>query len=82
MKLSGLKIGEMARVQAVETGEDMKRRLRALGVFTGAEVKVLQVGFFARTFLIEADGARLGMGKRLAEKIFVDTAFAGLEAER
>ena len=81
MKLSGLKIGESAVVRSVGADVHVTRRLRALGVFTGAKVKLLQVGFFARTFLIEADGIRLGMGRRLAEKILVETVLAGMEAE-
>jgi Fe2+ transport system protein FeoA len=71
MTLNGLKTGECADVISVDAEKEMKERLRALNVCAGARVKILKIGFFGSSILIEAGGARVGMRKNVAEKIFV-----------
>lgn len=69
--LNELKAGECAVVVKIETDKDVRERLKMLNVFVGAKVRMVKTAFFKSTFLIEADGVRVGMRKNPAEKIFV-----------
>jgi Fe2+ transport system protein FeoA len=71
MTLNCLKTGDKAEVVCVEGEKEVKERLRSLNVYSGARVRLLKIGFFGNSFLIEADGVRVGMRKKVAEGIFV-----------
>lgn len=73
-----MKAGEYARVERVGTDELTGERLRMLNVDVGAKIRLLKNSFFGRTYLIEADGVRLGVRRSVAEKILVER----LEEER
>ena len=72
MTLNSLKIGEYAKVKRVSTDGLTRERLKMLNVFVGAKIRLLKSSFFGRTYLIVADGVRLGIRKSTAEKILVE----------
>lgn len=68
-------------MKIVTTDELTGERLRMLNVGVGAKIRLLKNSFFGRTYLIEADGVRLGLRRSVAEKIFVERLKEGREAE-
>ena len=79
--LNELKAGERAEVVKIETDKDVKERLKMLNIFVGAKVRMVKTAFFKSTFLIEADGVRVGMRKNPAEKILVVKLSEAVETE-
>lgn len=63
--------GERARIVKIDSVPEVRERLKMLNVFPGSEIRLLKTVFFRRTFLLEADGVRLGLRRDLAKKIFV-----------
>lgn len=61
--------GERARILKIDSAPEVRERLKMLNVFPGAEIRLLKTVFFRRTFLLEADGVRLGLRRDLAKKI-------------
>lgn len=69
--LNELNAGENAEILKIETDGKVEERLKMLNIFVGARVRMVKKVFFGSTFLIEADGVRVGMRKNPAAKIFV-----------
>lgn len=69
--LDVLRAGERARIVKIDSAPEVRERLKMLNVFPGSEIRLLKTVFFRRTFLLEADGVRLGLRRDLAKKIFV-----------
>lgn len=71
MDITQLKRGERGVVLTVQTSPRLKERLRALGVSAGGVVHVLKVSFRKKTFLVQAGGSRVALGKEVAACIGV-----------
>lgn len=71
MNLSELKSGTRAVVLEVELPAPLKERLRSLNVCTGSKITLLKVSTFKKSFLIQARGAKIALGREVAEKIRV-----------
>lgn len=64
--------GRRLRVQDVGGGRAVRSRLAALGVRPGAVLQVVVRGPLGGPILIEVDGARLAIGRRMARQVFVE----------
>jgi Fe2+ transport system protein FeoA len=71
MTVFDLKVGERAVVSQIECGGATTMRLRSLGIVAGKEVSVLAFSFFQSSVLVGCGNVRVGMRKRLAQKITV-----------
>ena len=69
MSVCDMKTGERAKVLSVEFDEEVRERLRYLGVSAGAEIVLLKVSFFKKTYLVQARSAKIAIGREVAEGI-------------
>ncbi len=70
MPLTMVSPGEKVRIEALNNGRGMTRRLTDMGLNVGAEIHVINKGR-PGPFLIAVRGARLGIGHGVAHKIMV-----------
>ena len=73
MNLCDLKRGKSAVVLKVTHDEAVRERLRALGVYTGAKVRLLKVSLFKRTFLLQAGSSKVALGRDVAAGVRIWT---------
>ncbi len=66
MNLCDLKRGKSAVVLKVTQDEAVRERLRALGIYTGAKIRLLKVSLFKRTFLLQAGSSKVALGREVA----------------
>ena len=71
MDITDLKTGEGAEVAALELPADLCERLKMLGVYTGAYVRLLKIAPMRAGFLLSAGAIRVAVGKSVAVKIIV-----------
>ena len=71
MTLKDCRQGARARVAGVHTSEALGARLRALGLFCGAEVSVLRVSPRRRVWLVETAFSTFALGAEIAESVEV-----------
>ena len=71
MSVCDMKTGQSAQVLKVELDAEVCERLRYLGVTAGAKIVLLKVSFFKRTYLIQAQSAKIAIGREVAEGISV-----------
>ena len=71
MNICGMKAGERAQVLQVELTEEVVQRLRYLGVAAGADILLLKVSLFKKTYLLQAGSAKIAIGREVAEGITV-----------
>ena len=71
MNICGMKAGEWARILQVKLTDEVVQRLRYLGVTAGAEVLLLKVSLFKKTYLLQAGSAKIAIGREVAEGITV-----------
>ena len=71
MNICGMKAGERAQVVSVEFDDKVRERLRYLGILAGAEILLLKVSFFKKTYLVQAGSAKVALGREVAEGITV-----------
>lgn len=71
MNISDLKKGERAVVLKVETGEETRDRLMALGVYSGARIIVLKRSLFGHGYLIQDGSSRFAIQKEIASGVRV-----------
>lgn len=69
MTVCDMKAGEEAEVLKVELTDEVRERLRYLGVSAGAPITLLKVSLFKKTYLVQAQSARLAVGREVAEGI-------------
>lgn len=69
--LCDLKRGETALVLSVAADTALRERLKVLGVYAGARVKLLKTSAFRRTFLLATDSGKAALGRSIAEEIKV-----------
>lgn len=67
--LSSVRRGETVQLTHIEAGRRLARRLAELGLTPGVAIQVLHVN--GGPLLIAVRGARLALGKGMAEKIMV-----------
>ncbi len=67
--LSTVRRGETVQLARIEAGRRLARRLAELGLTPGVSIQVLHVN--GGPILIAVRGARLALGKGMAEKILV-----------
>ncbi len=67
--LSSVRRGETVQLTHIEAGRRLARRLAELGLTPGVTIQVLHVN--GGPLLIAVRGARLALGKGMAEKILV-----------
>ena len=73
--LSSVRRGEIVQLTRIEAGRRLSRRLAELGLTPGVTIQVLHVN--GGPILIAVRGARLALGKGMAEKIMVITPEGG-----
>ena len=66
MNICELKKGERAVVLKVEHPDPVRERLRYLGIYTGAKIVLLKASFFKKTYLVQAGGAKVALGREVA----------------
>ena len=69
MSVCDMKTGEKAAVKEVELPAQVRERLRYLGITAGAQIVLLKVSFFKNTYLIQAQSAKIAIGREVAEGI-------------
>ena len=69
VKLINLQPGKKAIVSKIEGGMGIKRKLQAMGIYTGNEIKVIQT--LKGPIIIESGNTRIAIGRGMAEKIEV-----------
>jgi Fur family ferric uptake transcriptional regulator len=70
MPLTMVSEGETTRIEALNVGRGMVRRLNEMGFNIGTEIQVINKGN-PGPFLVTVKGARLGIGRGVANKIMV-----------
>lgn len=70
-ELTKLNAGDGARILSISADEKLVGRLRAFNLYCGAKLRLLQRSFFGATYLVEAEGVRVGIRRALAQKIYV-----------
>lgn len=71
MNVCDMKAGEEAVIERVELTEGVRERLRYLNVTAGAPLVLLKVSFFKKTYMIQAQSAKIAVGREVAEGIIV-----------
>lgn len=71
MNICDMKAGERAQVLSVELETEVQQRLRYLGLSAGAELLLLKVSHFKKTYLVQAGSAKVALGQEVAEGIKV-----------
>ena len=66
-----MKAGERAEVLKVGFEEQVRQRLRYLGITAGAQIVLLKVSLFKKTYFVQAQSAKLAIGREVAEGITV-----------
>ena len=69
MSVCDMITGEEGTVERVELDNEVRERLRYLGVHAGARILLLKVSFFKHTYLIQARSAKMVIGREVAEGI-------------
>ncbi len=73
MNILDMKRGDTAVVLRVLHGESVRERLRALGVCTGAKIRLEKVSLFKKTYLLRVEGTRVALGRDVAAGVRVWT---------
>ena len=76
--LSRLRRGESARVISVDGGQGMRTKLQNLGIYEGITIKVAQNHGYGPV-LIELEGTRLMLGRKMAERLWVSDSTTAVE---
>lgn len=71
MNVCDMKAGERAQVLQVKLEEPVRQRLRYLGIAAGAELALLKISLFKKTYFVQAQSAKLAIGREVAEGISV-----------
>jgi ferrous iron transport protein A len=69
--LSGLRLGQWARVRAIDGGRFMAQRMGMLGIRRGVDVRVVH-GPGPRGAVVQVGGARIALGRGVIEQIHVE----------
>ena len=69
VSLMSVKAGARARVQAVDGGHQLGRRLASMGIYPGAEIKVVRGG---GPVIVEVRGTRVVVGRGMASRVMVN----------
>jgi len=69
-KLINLQPGKEAVVLKIEGGMGIKRKLQAMGIYVGNQIKVIQ-SLSRGPIIIESGNTRLAIGRGMAEKMEV-----------
>lgn len=73
LSLATLPAGRVARVVSVEGPSDDAVRLKSLGICVGRQVQLMQSG---DPLIVRVLGARVGLARRLAAEVLVETPSA------
>ncbi len=69
MTVFDLKAGESAEIARINLSGAAMARLKALGICDGARITVLSYSLFKSSALVSCAAVRVGIRKKLAEKI-------------
>lgn len=69
--LYDLALGAHALVKDVRLNDGISARLKSLGVEKGAEITLLKISLFRRTFLLSTGETWVGLRKNIARNIIV-----------
>ncbi len=72
MKLSELSAGQRARVVHFAPGRGLQEKMQQYGLFQGDWVRLVRCAPLRGPMLIEVDGREIALGRKVAEKIFVE----------
>ena len=70
--LSQLKEGMVAKIKYLTGGFGLQRKISALGIRVGKNVRVVSSYRFGGPVVIELDGMRMAIGRGVANKIIVE----------
>ena len=71
MSVCDMKAGEKAEILNVALPDKVRERLRYLGVANGSQIVLLKVSLFKKTYFVQAQSAKLAIGREVAEGITV-----------
>ncbi len=66
MTICDMKKGETALVLSVAADPALRERMKILGIYAGARIKLLKTSFFRKTFLLSTGTGRAAIGKSVA----------------
>lgn len=72
IKLTEAKPGTSVFLKEVQGGKNLKAKLIAQGFVQGAPFDVLECLSWGGPVLVEINGVKIAIGRRMAEKIFVE----------
>ena len=70
MRLIEIPEGKKVTVKEIKGGRGIKNRLAAVGIYPGAEVKVIKTP--PGPMIVEVEGARFALGRGMASRIEVE----------
>ena len=70
MPLSFVKSGERVRINAIDSGETLRRKLAEMGMIPGDEIEVI-ANSLRGPFIVAVKGSRIMLGRGMAHKIQV-----------
>lgn len=71
MVLENVLTGQKVKVVSVDDGRELVARLSAMGIIPGTEITVIRNNRFG-PFVVAVKGARIMLGRGMANKIFVE----------
>lgn len=71
MNLKEIRRGEEYEILTVNLNDPLLSRLRSLGLTRGAKVEKIGDSLLKKSILVNLGGVRVGIGKRVAERIEV-----------
>lgn len=70
--LSQLREGMVARIKYLTSGFGLQRKISALGIRIGKNVRVVSSHRFGGPIVVEVEGTRIAIGRGVANKIIVE----------
>jgi len=72
ISLSELDTGKAAMIKHIEDGHSIRKRLEALGIRIGKDIKKVTAQPFKGPLVIEVEGIQIAIERSMAAKIFVE----------
>ncbi len=69
MNICDMERGDVAVVLSVCAEKALRERLKVLGIYAGARIKLLKTSFFRKTFLLSSASGKVALGKSVASEV-------------
>jgi ferrous iron transport protein A len=74
IKLSELTNGKKAKIISLDGGQDLRRKLRTIGIREGKLVKLVTAQPIGGPMVINIDGEQVAIGRGMAQKIMIEVS--------